>query len=146
MTERTVVRGDDYVMRRPVFKLTLVAIEGDVIVPLDMSGCTVRATFKTAPTDPATDPTDESAELKRDITFDVAGTVTSATGFRLPDGGTAQDGVLWLTATSSDTLALPLATTLKGDVQVTDANDEVLTVFSTATLKAVEGYTNRTGD
>lgn len=148
MPEKVVVRGDAYVIRRPVFILDLSEVvldinDQEVIQPLDMSGCTIRSTFKTAPTNPATDPSDGTAALACSITFDENGAVTAADGFRLPDGKTAENGQLWLTATSAKTAALPLGVKLNSDVEVTDQNNEQITIFSSTTLSAVEGYTNR---
>lgn len=143
MSQRTIVRGDTYVIRRAVFVVT--AVQLDLVTPFDFSGCTVRMTFRATPVPIATDSTDSTAALKGTIAFTALGAVSgSPENMALPVGGTAAQGVLWLTATAAITAALPLGTILHFDVQVTDANGEILTAIMPGTLTAVDGYTNRT--
>lgn len=147
MTERSLIRMDDYYSpQRPVFEYTLVDSSSGIIEPFDMSGCTIRATFKVAPTEPNTDPTDTDAPLKADIAFGMDGSVTSATNWALPAGKTAADGILHLVASKAVTAGLPLNAPLKSDIQVTDAAGHNHTVILVGTLKATEGFTNRGGD
>lgn len=141
MPLRTLVRGDDYIIRRQIFVLELA---DDTLAPFNMAGCTIRVTFKPSAVPPADDPVDATAPFKGNITFDLGGVVTASSNLKLPTGGSASDGVLWVTANRTTTLALPLGGPLGSDVEIVDANGEYLTIFSSWTTETVDGYTNRT--
>lgn len=139
MPDRTIVRGDSYATRRPLYVHTFV---DDVGAPFDLTGCTVRSTFKTTTTDPSTDATDSTAVIKATLIVDGSGTATTETKMYLV--GAATDGVCELRLSSSDTLALTTGTFWLSDVELTDANGEVFTFLYTDRLTSVNGYTNRT--
>lgn len=139
MVNRMVIRGDDYVIRRYLLRFALV---DDMLAPMDLTGCTVRSTWRPAPVSPEDDPNDAAADLAASITFDGSGAVTESDGLALPNGGSAVAGVLELIADRSVTAALPVGTALKGDVQVTDSNGEVLTVLVQETITAQDAYTS----
>lgn len=139
MTDRVLVRSDDYVIRRQVLRF---AVVDDAMQPMPLAGCKVQSTWRTAPGAPGTDPTNASAIIAASITFDAEGAVTASDKLALPSGGTADAGVLYLVLDRDQTAILPLGTTLKGDVQVTDANDERLTVFVQETITTIDGFTD----
>lgn len=138
--DKTVIRGDTYVLRRKLFYIEIV---DEDLNPFDLAGCTVRSTFKAAPTDPSVDTTDTTGYIKATIVFNEAGTVTSSSGLALQDGTTALDGMLVQTLTSTQSKALPVDVDLFSDVEITDADGEVFTVIMTGKLVAIDGYTNR---
>lgn len=138
MAVRTIIRGDSYGIRRPLFTLTLVDGSGN---PFNLSGCTVRTTYKTAATDPVADPNDTNAPIKHFITINSGGTMTSNSGLFLVGAATA--GVLQERLTAAESKAMPLNTELLSDVELTDQNGEVFTWLFTDTLKAIDGITNR---
>ena len=139
MAVRTIIRGDSYGIRRPLYTITLVDDLGN---PFDLTGCTIRTTYKAVITTPVEDPTDTSAAIKHDLTIDGTGTPTTENGLHLVGPPTA--GVIeeWLTSTESR--ALPTGMELVSDVELTDVNGEVFTWTFTDTLTAVDGVTNRT--
>ena len=140
MTAYEIIRGDSYAVRRPFFTYELV---DDLNDPFDLTGCTVRTTWKVATTDPSTDPTDASAVLKGLLIVDGTGTATTETNLEMV--GLATAGTIVHRVTAAETLALTAGVTWESDVELTDANGEVFTfLFSGDTLTAIDGYTNRT--
>ena len=139
MADVTIVKGDSYALRRPLFTHTFV---DDVGAPFSLAGCTVRSTFKTATTDPSTDTTDSTAVIKATLVVSGLGVATSETKMYLV--GPATDGVCELRLSASDTLALTTGTFWLSDVELTDGNGEVFTFLYSDRLTAVNGYTNRT--
>lgn len=139
MAVRTIIRGDSYAIRRPLYTYTLV---DDVGVPFNLTGCTIRTTYKSVLTPPETDPNDTSAPIKHTLIVDGSGNATTEDGLHLV--GAASAGVVeeWLTATESR--ALPLATALISDIELVDQNGEVFTWMFDDTLQATEAVTNRT--
>lgn len=138
MANRTIIRGDSYALRRPLWTITLV---DELSNPFDLTGCTVRTTYKTTLTAPDADPTDTSADIKHDITIDGTGTPTAENGLYLV--GLATAGVIEERLTAAESRVLPLATALLSDVEVTDANGEIFTVKFADTLDTEEGVTHR---
>ena len=139
MTDRTVIRGDDYFDTRPIYTVTVV---DDALAPFDFTGCIVRSTWRVETVSPGSDPLDTTAALAAHIIFDELGDVTDSDGLELPTGGTASDGILLLVADRTKTSVMPLADAIKGDVQITDALDRVQTVMLVATLSTIDGYTS----
>lgn len=138
MAVRTIIRGDSYGIRRPLYTLTLVDTNNN---PFDLSGCTVRMTYKSVLTDPTTDPNDSNAPIKHSIVIAIDGTVTDSTGLVLV--GDAADGVLEERLSASESRIIPANVELQSDVELTDQNGEVFTWLFTDTIKAVDGVTNR---
>lgn len=138
---RQIIRGDSYGIRRPFYTYSFVDGEGD---PLDLTGMTIRTTYKTAKTDPNTDTTDSTAVVKHFIEFDGAGDVDDSDGLFLV--GDASGGIIVERLTSAETLDLSLNATYFNDVELTDANAEVFTWIYSEGLTAIDGYTNRTTD
>jgi len=139
MAIRTIIRGDSYGLRRPLFTITLVDNLND---PFNLANCTIRTTYKIAPTDPNTDPTDENAPIKHFIELDGVGAVVDNDGLVLV--GPATDGVLEERLTAAESRVLPANVELQSDIELTDQNGEVFTWIFTDTLKAIDGVTNRT--
>lgn len=139
MAVRTIIRGDSYGIRRPLWVITLV---DEALDPFDLSGCTVRTTYKPTATSPADDPDDTDAPIKHTIVIAVNGTVTSSDGLILV--GDATGGTLQERLTATESRVLPVNVELLSDVELTDQNGEVFTFPMTDTLKAVDGLTNRT--
>lgn len=139
MATRTIIRGDSYGLRRPFYTYTFVD-ENDA--PLDLTGCTIRVTYKAAPTDPTTDTTDSTAAIKHTIVIDTFGVATTQTGLYLT--GAATGGIITQRLTATETKALPLGTSLLNDVELTDFNGEVASWILDDILTTIDGYTNRT--
>lgn len=139
MATRTIIRGDTYALRRPLFTITLVDENSD---PFNLTSCTVRTTYKTAATSPDTDPDDTDAPIKHFITINGAGAVTDSDGLFLVGAATA--GVLEERLSATESRAMPVNVELISDVELTDQNGEVFTWLFTDALKAVDGITNRT--
>ena len=139
MTDITLIRQDSYSTRRPLFTHTFVDDQGD---PFDLTGCTVRSTFKTATTDSQTDTTDSTAAIKATLIVDGTGTATTQTKMYMVGAATA--GVCELRLSSADTGSLAVGTFFNSDVEITDANGEVFTFPMTDRIVITEGYTNRT--
>lgn len=139
MAVRTIIRGDSYGIRRPLYTITLVDSLGD---PFDLTGCHVRTTYKTAITAPTDDPTDTSAAIKHDLIVSGAGAATTQNGLYMV--GAATDGVIEERLTAVESRALPLNTPLFSDVELTDSNGEIFTWVFADTLVTTDGVTNRT--
>lgn len=139
MTDRVLIAGDSYQTRRAVFRYTLLTDTG---AAFDLTGCTVRSTFKPALATITDDPTDTTAPIKATLIVSGAGAATTQTKLYLV--GAATGGIVELRLSATETAALPLDTTLHGDAEVTDANGEVLTVLLVETVTVASGYTNRT--
>lgn len=137
MAEKVIIRGDSYTSLRPLYTYTLVNELGD---PFNLTGCSVRTTYKESPTDPNTDTTDTTAAIAHDLVIDGTGTVTVSNGLTLVDG--AAGGVIQEVLTRSETLSLPLGVSLRSDLELITP-DEVVTFISDDTLKAIDGFTNR---
>jgi len=135
---RTLIRGDSYSIRRPLYEITFV---DDEAAPLDLTGCTIRSTYKITTTDPNEDTTDEGAYIKATLVVDTDGEAMTEDGLYLKS--TADAGVVLHKMEASDTLALPLNTELYGDIELTDPNGEVFTWILEETITATDGYTNR---
>ena len=101
MPDITIIRGDSYALRRPLYTYTLVDDQGN---PFDLSGCTVRSTFKSEITPVDTDPNDDMAVIKHEVTIDAGGVQTYNDGLYL--AGPATDGVLHDRFTSVETKLL----------------------------------------
>lgn len=139
MAEKIIIRGDSYTDLRPLYTYTLVNDQGQ---PFDLTGCTVRTTYKTETTDPNTDTTDATAAIAHDLIIDGGGNILSSNGLIVV--GDVTSGVIEEYLTSAETLALPLNTSLSSDLELTTPN-EVVTFISDDTLKAIDAYTNRGG-
>jgi hypothetical protein len=137
MAEKVIIRGDSYTALRPLYTYTLV---NDLGQPFNLTGCTVRTTYKTATTDPNTDTTDSTAAIKHDLIIDLSGNVTTSNGLTLVSG--VAGGVIQEVLTRAETLALPVGVSLKSDLELVTPN-ETVTFISDDTLKAVDAYTNR---
>lgn len=138
MPDITIIRGDSYALRRPLFTYTLVDEFGQ---PFNLAGCTVRTTFKPEVYTIEADPADASAPVRHMIVIDINGNVTSSDGLVLK--GPAANGVVLDHFSSYDTKQLPSDTRLIGDLQVTDANNEVFTWTWSDGVIAVDSVTNR---
>jgi len=137
MAEKLIIRGDSYTVLRPLYIYTIVNDEGG---PFDLTGCTVRTTYKDATTDPNEDSNDVDAAIKHDLVVDNLGAVTLTHGLFLVAG--VAGGIIKEYLTRAETLSLPLGTSLKSDLEITTPN-EVVSFISLDTLKAIDAYTNR---
>lgn len=148
MTERTIIAGDSYETLRPLFRIPLTNIGGGA---MDLTGCTVRTTFKPEADD---DLTDAAAVIKADAVIDGSGVITDGTGLVLADiiGGVytvvpATSGVLLHLLTEAESAAIPVDTPYVSDVQATvpiaGGGTETFTFIFTDTLIVVNGITNR---
>ena len=144
MTNRTIIRGDSYALRRPLFLIELADIAGWAF---DLTGCHVRTTFKPAADD---DVTDATAVIQHEIVIAADGGVTTSTGLVL--GEMVDDVFVALPATAgklvhrltkAESAAIPVGTAYISDVEVTDADEEVFTFLFEDTLTVVNGVTNR---
>ncbi len=139
---RTLVAGDDYVTLRPLYRHVL--LDEDML-PRDLTGITIRSTYKPIVTDMATDPNDTDAPIKHTILVSSAPNQVSG-GFHIV--GDPINGTFEQRLTSAETAALPLGTELRGDTELTipvvDGPAEVLTWGWSETLEAMSSPTNRT--
>lgn len=135
---RTLIRGDDYAIRQPLYRYAFV---DDTSAPMNLSGCSVFTTYKIAPTDPNTDAEDTEAPIKHHIKIDSDGNVIESQGLVLET--VAEDGTILEQLTSDESKSLPLATPLKSDVQLIDANGEIFTWIMEEFITTIDGYTNR---
>ncbi len=138
VSSRVVIRGDTYSIRRPLYRITLLDDGG---APFDLSGSTVRSTFKPAPDNPADDPTDATAPIRHTLVVAANGTATTQAGLYLV--GAAANGTIEQRLSATESAALPLGVKLVSDIELTDANGEVVTWLFTETLETREGITNR---
>lgn len=138
MAERIIIRGDSYALRRPLYRIELLTQDG---LPFDLTGCTVRTTYKPEATSPQEDPNDISAAIQHDIEIGGDGEPEREAGLYLV--GDAEEGVIEERLTASESRSLPLDTSLYSDIELTDANGEKFTWIMTDTLRAVDAYTNR---
>ena len=139
MATRTIIRGDTYAIRRPLYTYTLVDVNNN---PFNLTGCTIRTTFKPAVTDPNDDPNDATAAIKHTIIINGSGVATTTQGLYLVT--TATSGQLKEYLTAVESRSLPVNVDLVSDVELTDGNGEVFTWLFSDTLRAVDGITNRT--
>lgn len=139
MTDRTLIAGDSYQTRRAVFRYALL---DDAGTAFDLTGCTVRSTWKPSAVSITDDPTDTTAAIKATMIVDGAGTPTTQTKLYLV--GAATVGTVELRLSAAETAALPVGATWIGDVEVTDNNGEVLTVKLVGKISTEDGITNRT--
>lgn len=139
MAEKIIIRGDSYTDLRPLYTYTLVNDQGQ---PFDLTGCTIRTTYKESTTDPNTDTTDATAAIAHDLIIDGGGNILASNGLIVV--GDVTSGVIEEYLTSAETLALPLNASLSSDLELTTPN-EVVTFISDDTLKAIDAYTNRGG-
>jgi hypothetical protein len=138
MADRQIIRGDDYGVRRPLFRITLYT---DTMAPFDLTGCTLRTTYKAAKTTPNADPNDTGAAIKHTLIINESGSATTQNGLYLI--GLASGGVIEERLTATESRTLPLNTKLFSDVEITDSLGEKATFFSEGSLTAIDGYTNR---
>jgi len=138
MSERIIIRGDSYGLRRPLYTIELLNVNGE---PFDLAGCTIRTTYKPSPIQFSDDPEDVQAPIRHELKVDTAGVATVQSGLYMV--GPATDGVIQERLTSQESLGLPLETVLYSDIELEDANGEIFTWITTETLKAVDAYTNR---
>lgn len=150
MPPKTIVRGDAYAIRRPLFSYVLTQPN---LTPFPLNGCTVRTTYKTVATAPTADPADASAAIRHFMVIDPQGVVTASSGLVLGEmvgnafvARPASDGKFIHRLTAAESRLLPVGTPLLGDVEVIDANGEPTTFLFEDGLLVREGYTNRTTD
>lgn len=139
MATITLIRGDSYGIRRPLFTYTLYDVDGE---PFNLTGCTVRTTYKVIKLAALDDPNDESAVVKHTLIIDNTGMAIMQNGLFLASN--PLNGVVIERFTSAETLALPLIVSLINDVELTDASGEIFTFPQTDTITAIDGVTNRT--
>lgn len=138
MARRTIIRGDSYTHRRPVFRITLTDSRGN---PIDLSGHTIRATYKTRATSLEDDPLDIFAPIRHELVVDTMGVVIKENGLVLD--GPARSGRIAEYLSTSETRSLPLESELYGDIEITDPYGNVFTYLLEDHLFAVDGYTHR---
>lgn len=135
---RTIIRGDSYALRRPLYTYTLV---DENLEPLNLAGCTVRTTYRAAPASLTEDPTDGSAVWKATLQLNSSGVPIISTGLALK--GTAAEGVVEVRMSAYDTRHLPYNVELISDLEVTDAQGEKFTFLFNEKLIAIDGVTHR---
>ncbi len=138
---RTIIRGDSYGVRRPLYEHTLVDEDNDDLIPFSLKGCTVRTTFRAAPASVTEDPTDSTAIWKGTLSVDSAGVVTLSNGIVL--AGTADDGQVEIHLSAEASRAFPAGVPLISDLEVTDALGEKFTFLFDEKIVAVDGVTHR---
>lgn len=135
---RTIIRGDSYALRRPLYVYTLVDSN---LNPLPLSGCTIRTTYRSSKASIQEDPSDSSAVWKGTLILDESGLPIFSNGLALR--GPASDGVVEVHLSAEASRALPLGVELISDLEVTDALGEKFTFLFDETIIAVDGVTHR---
>lgn len=135
---RTIIRGDSYARRRPLYVYTLV--DND-LEPLNLAGCTIRTTYRTSKATIQEDPADQSAVWKGTLRIDETGLPFVSEGMALR--GPASGGVVEVHLSSTASRSLPLGVELISDLEVTDAMGEKFTFLFDETIIAVDGVTHR---
>lgn len=138
MAVRELVRGDSYTHRRPVFRFTLADIRGKA---LDLTGYTIRATFKSRQTSLEDDPLDVFAPIRHELVIDEYGVPQKENGLVLD--GPVESGRIAEYLTSDETRVLPLRVELFGDIELTDPTGAVFSYILEDRLYAIDGYTHR---
>lgn len=138
MPDITIIRGDSYALRRPLFTYAFVADGGG---PFPLEGCIVRTTYKPAILGPEDDPIDASAAIKHTLRVGSDGIPTETTGLFL--SSTAAAGIVVERMTATETRTLPKGVALVSDLELTDANGEVFTWLFTDWLQNVDAVTQR---
>lgn len=131
----TIIKGDSYAIRRPLWKHEFVDIDND---PMDFSGCTILTTYKPNVIPIDDDPDDAMAIIRHSIVFDMDGVPTAENGLFY-----VEPGVIVERFPSELTRTLPTGVALKFDIQLEDANGEYFTFVMTETVTAVDSITNR---
>lgn len=137
MPDITIIRGDSYALRRPLYVYTFVDILGE---PYDLAGCTVRTTFKPEIIPIESDPDDISALVRHDVVVGLDGTPVS-NGLILQ--GYAHQGVVRDHFTAAETKVLEPHQRLISDLQLTDVEGEVMTWMWDDGFIAIDSVTNR---
>lgn len=138
MPDITIIRGDSYAVRRPIYTYVLVDDEGQ---PFNLAGCTVRTTLKTEITPVDTDPNDDMAIIKHQMDVDTNGIETFNDGLYLL--GAASQGVITERLTYVETKMFQPNVTYYSDIQLTDASGEIFTWTWNDGLRAADSVTNR---
>lgn len=138
MTTRSIYQQDSYNFTR---YLQRIEFFDDALNPMDLRGCTILVTYKPALVAVADDAEDATAAIKHELQISLAGEAVVSTGLSLESAAT--DGVVIERLTSAETTDMPIDTLLTGDLQLTDANGEILTWVFTESLKTVPAATNR---
>lgn len=138
MTTRSIYQQDSYNSTRYFQRH---AFFDDALNPMDLRGCKIMTTWKPVVTSLSVDPNDSVAPIKHEIQISLGGTVTVSTGLVLET--VATDGVILEHLTTTETANMPLDTELIGDLQLIDANGEILTWLFSDRIKAVSAVTNR---
>lgn len=138
---KEIYQGDSYESLRPLFTLTFLDDGG---TPLDLSGYTVRTTFKISATDPADDPSDANAYIRHYIRLAADGSVIGNRGLLLRN--VAEDGIIDQYLSSTESGLLPVDTPLYSDVELTTPLGEKITWVYDDPLVVLPAYTNRTTD
>lgn len=139
MATKTIIRGDDYNLARPFCEYAILNEAGQ---PMNLAGCIVMTTYRSAIQPIETDPFDANAIVKHHIQIAGDGSVTTASGLRLDT--TAAAGVIIEGMTAAETQLFPLGVSCRSDVQITDANGEIVTYIMEDDVIAIDAYTNRT--
>lgn len=138
---KEIYQGDSYESLRPLFTLTFLDDGG---APLNLSGYTVRTTFKLQSTDPVNDPNDANAYIRHHIRIAADGSVIGNRGLQLRN--VAADGILDQYLSSEESGLLPVDQPLYSDVELTSPLGEKITWVYDDPLVVLPAYTNRTTD
>lgn len=141
MMPKEIFQGDSYESLRPLYTLTLLDDGG---APLNLTGYTIRTTFKLAATDPVDDPNDANAYIRHHIRIAADGTIASQKGLQLRN--LPADGILDQYLSSAESGALPVDTPLYSDVELTTPLGEKITWVYDDPLIVLPAYTNRSVD
>lgn len=138
MPDRTLIRGDSYATRRPLYRTQFYDTAG---LPLNLTGCTIRTTYRPAPTAPIDDPNDSGAVIRHTLSVGTDGVIGTQDGLFIV--GVVADGLVEERFTAAETRNLPLAQRLLSDIELTDARGEVTTWIMQEGIVTVDGYTHR---
>ena len=138
MANITIIRGDSYALRRPLYTYTIV---DENSAPFNLAGCTIRTTYKVQSAPISIDPDDQLAAIRHIMTVDLNGVATLTTGLYL--SGPASAGIVHDRMSATETKTFTADAAYISDLQLTDANGEVFTWLWNDGVIAVDGITNR---
>lgn len=138
---RTIIRGDSYAIRRPLYTYHFVNDQGG---PFDLTGCTVRTTYRDNNATPQEDPNDEVVVWKATLVVDNQGIPTLENGMKLAT--TAEAGTVLEQLSADASRLFPLGVELKSDIELTDAVGEKFTFLFEERIVAQDGVTHRRTD
>lgn len=138
MANLTIIRGDSYALRRPLYTYTIV---DENSAPFPLEGCTIRTTYKPISISLDVDPDDQTAIIRHEIVIGEDGVPSVTNGLHLQ--GSSAAGIVVDRMSSTETKAFLPEIVYLSDLQLTDALGEVFTWIWVDGVLAIDAITNR---